>query len=444
MPHNKSLPQVFIVDDRPENIEVLAEFLDSEYDVRFALSGPDALELIAQRLPDLILLDVMMPGMDGYQVIERLKADERMRRIPVIFVTAKSDAESETRALAAGAVDFVHKPINRDVIRARIRLHLELERREKALKQNLADLIQAQTQLRVLSRAIEQSPTSVVITGTDATIQYVNPQFTRESGYSPEEVIGKNPRILQSGMTTPSSFREMWERLKNGEAWSGELVNRRKSGEVFWEEAHIAPVTDDEGNLLNFVAVKLDITERRKTQERLAHMAHHDVLTGLPNRVLFSEHVTQALALARRHRTRLALMFIDLDRFKPINDCYGHAVGDEVLKEAAQRMAGSVRKSDTVARIGGDEFVVLLNDVSDEAGALKVGEEIRRKLNEAFVVDGKTLYISSSIGLAIYPENGSTDIELSRNADYAMYHAKECGRNNVQVYRGGMDSCPVR
>ena len=444
MPQDSPPAQIFIVDDRPENIEVLAEFLDGEYDVRFALSGPEALELIENRLPDLILLDVMMPGMDGYELIGKLKSDPRTCKIPVIFVTAKSDADSETRALAAGAVDFVHKPINRDVIRARVRLHLEFERREKALQQNLADLMQAQTRLKVLSRAIEQSPTSVVITGTDAVIQYVNPQFTRESGYSPEEVIGKNPRILQSGLTRPELFKDLWTRLRRGEPWSGELVNRRKSGEVFWEEAHIAPVTDCEGRILHFVAVKLDITERKQAHERLAYMAHHDVLTGLPNRGLFFEHVTQALALAQRNNTRLALMFIDLDKFKPINDTWGHAVGDEVLQEAARRMSGSVRKSDTVARIGGDEFVVLLIDIRDEASAVEVAEEIRRKLNAPIAVADKTLFISSSIGLALYPENGKDEIELSRNADCAMYHAKECGRDNVQVYKPGMEVATSR
>ena len=414
-------PKVLVVDDEPINVRIVYEALQGQYEVRFATSGREALAAASRDPPDLILLDVMMPEMDGYEVCAALKAEPATGDIPVIFITARTDAASETRALSAGGVDFIHKPVNQAVLRARVRLQLELQRRAESL--------------RVLSMAIEQSPTSIVITGPDALIQYVNPHFTAESGYTAAEAIGQNPRILQSGQTPPATFEDLWDHLRRGEPWTGELINRRKSGEVYWEEAHLAPVKNAAGQTTHYVAVKLDITERKRAYERIAYMAHHDVLTNLPNRALFFEKVAQALELAKRNGTRLALLFIDLDQFKPINDTWGHAVGDLVLQAVAKRMTGRVRAADIVGRIGGDEFVVLLTDIKDEACAVKVAEGIDEVLRQPFVLDDKTLSISSSIGLAFYPDHGRDVIELARYADAAMYQVKESGRERLKVFQ---------
>lgn len=438
-PFSVERSRVLIVDDTPANVEILLGLLEDDYETSFALSGRQALALLTKaQTPDLILLDVMMPEMDGYEVCARLKRDPRACAIPVIFVTAKTDAESETQALAAGAVDFIHKPINKDVVRARVRLHLELAQRTAALRRSLAEIEQAQKQLQILSTAIDQSPMSIIITGLDAAIEYVNPYFTEETGYAPAEAIGRNPRFLQSGLTDRATFVEMWGCLTRGEPWSGEMINRRKSGEVYWEEARVAPVKDAAGCVTHYVAVKIDITERKRAYERIAYMAHHDALTDLPNRALFFERVAQGLALARRNQARLALLFIDLDRFKSINDAHGHAVGDRVLQEAARRMSGCVRQSDTVGRLSGDEFVVLLLEVSDAAGAVQVADKIGQALRQPFIVDGKTLFLSSSIGVALYPEHGDDAITLAKCADWAMYCAKESGRDNVRVFQDGM------
>jgi diguanylate cyclase (GGDEF)-like protein/PAS domain S-box-containing protein len=309
----------------------------------------------------------------------------------------------------------------------------------RRLKQSMAAVEQAESRLQVLSKAIDQSPTSVLITGADTVIEYVNPYFSKLTGYTLEEAIGKTPKILQaSGLTDRATYRQMWGSLLRGEAWTGELANRRKSGEIYWEEVHVAPVKDSEGKTTHYVGVKLDITDRKQTQSRLTQMAHYDVLTNLPNRTLFFERVTQGLALARRNKNKLALMFIDLDKFKPINDTYGHAVGDLVLQEAARRMATCLRDSDTIGRIGGDEFVVLLPDVDSEDSAAMVADKIRMALNQPFEVDGSTLSISSSIGVALYAEHGGNEIELAKNADFAMYQAKASGRDNVKVFQAGM------
>ena len=430
---------ILIVDGTCGGIELLVGLLGDEHELSIATCGQQAQALLgAGCRPDLVLLDSTMREMEGEVVWATLERDAAMRSVPVIFLMPRTDANRESACLAAGAADVIQRPFGAGLVRARVQHHLELARCKAALKRSLADVKLAQERSQVLSIAIEQSPTSVMISGPDGAIQYVNPQFTRESGYSSDEVIGQNPRILNSGFTDPSTFAAMWDSLVRGEPWTGELMNRRKNGEVYWEEIHVAPVKDENEETIHYVAVKLDITERKRVHERLAYLAHHDALTGLPNRALFFERVAEALAQARLNRTRLALLFVDLDRFKPINDSCGHAAGDQVLRNVARRMTDSVSSSDTVGRIGGDEFVVLLRNIDDADGALRVGHRIHGELDRPFAVAGKTLRLSSSIGIAIYPEHGSDEIQLAKHADCAMYHAKEDSQIGIMVYEAGM------
>jgi len=314
---------------------------------------------------------------------------------------------------------------------------LYIYRINRRLAESLVKGKQTEDALRTLSVAVEQSPVSVVITDTKGTISYVNPCFTLDTGYSSEEAIGRNPAILKSDLTEKRVYSELWDTLGKGKTWSGEFVNRRKDGELFHEEAHIAPVFDDVGVVTHYVAVKLDITERKRVEERITHLAQHDALTDLPNRPLFSDRLEQAVALAQRDGTNMALMFLDLDGFKPVNDTFGHTVGDLLLQEAARRMRECVRASDTVGRTGGDEFVVLLHRIEDEPDALTVAEKIRQALCRPFELAGQRLEISCSIGIAIYPEHGTDEKELSRAADTAMYCAKQEGRNRVRLFRLG-------
>ena len=436
MMDSTSVTRILIVDDTPANIELLLGALEDDYELSFATSGRQALALLqTTELPDLILLDVMMPEMDGYEVNGILKQDPRTRHIPVIFITAKTDIMSETRALTDGAVDFIHKPINTDVLRARVRVHVMLQQRTQALQQSLLDIRHAQEQLRIQSMALVQSPTSIVITDVNGIIQYVNPYFVEESGYSAAEAIGQNPKILNSGLTDKSVFEDMWHHLVAGEPWTGELINRRKSGEIYWEEARIAPVKNEQGVTSHYVAVKMDITEQKQTHERIAYLAHHDLLTNLPNRLLFFDRVNQSLAQAQRQGSRLAVMYIDLDKFKPINDSCGHAAGDYVLQQVAQRMESCVRHSDTVGRIGGDEFVMLLPDITAPERVIQVAEKIRQTLKKPIEFGDRFFEISSSIGIALYPDHGDTVDQLALCADCAMYQAKESGRDRVILYQ---------
>jgi diguanylate cyclase (GGDEF)-like protein/PAS domain S-box-containing protein len=296
-----------------------------------------------------------------------------------------------------------------------------------------------QQQVRLLSLALESAGNGILITDPQGKIQWANPAFSKLCGYSREELLGQNPRILKSGRQSSDFYRLLWETISKGKNWSSETVERAKDGTFYTVSQTITPIIDN-GELTHFIAIHEDITVQKLTQERIAHMAHYDVLTGLPNRSLFTDRLELSLATAKRSKTRLGLMFIDLDKFKPVNDEFGHDVGDLLLKEAAKRMQHCVRESDTVSRIGGDEFVVLLPAVETEQDAMLVAEKILHALNQPFELAGHCISISASIGVAAYPEHGSDERTLTKNADVAMYYAKSAGRNNAMLYRFGLGS----
>ena len=297
---------------------------------------------------------------------------------------------------------------------------------------------QREESLRLAATVIETVDEAVMVADPDNRIVSVNPAFTAITGYAPEEVIGRNPNLLSSGTHPAEFFGDLWQSLSRHGSWKGEIHNRHKSGAVYVEWLSIKRVTDEHGRLSHYVAVFSDISERKAAEGRMRHLAHYDILTDLPNRTLLSDRLQQALAKAKRDKAshpHLALMFIDLDKFKPINDDFGHNVGDMLLKEVAQRLLGCVRETDTVARIGGDEFIVLLTSIEAREDALLVGEKILEALQLPFELAGRDHRVSASIGIAVYPEHGSDDKSLLKSADIAMYNAKAAGRNNVQVFQ---------
>lgn len=443
-------PQALIVDDQPDNIEVLGEALADLCDISFALSGPEALAQLQDATPDLILLDVMMPDMDGYAVMQVLREHPSASQVPVIFVTAHTGIESELRALDAGAVDFIHKPIHPAVVEARVRTQLhalaqqrQLQDLNQTLQDKLTELRQAHEEVLIFRTAIEQSPVSVLVTDSNGIIHYINPQYERISGYSTQEALGQRPSMFQSGLTKPEVYRELWQSLRRKQSWFGELINRSKSGNIYVEEAHIAPVLNPEGQATHYVAVKLDITERKRAQEQLSHLAHYDALTDLPNRQLFFDRLGQALTLAQRQGHQVGLLFMDLDKFKPINDTQGHAVGDLVLQTVARRIEACLRASDTVGRVGGDEFVVLLPQLQQPAEALQVAEKIRSALERPMSIADLSLSVSACIGVALYPQHGQDTTTLAKNADTAMYQAKVAGRNQAVLFDTSLSAMPA-
>ena len=294
---------------------------------------------------------------------------------------------------------------------------------------------QQEDALRQSAVVFDMADEAMVVTNAQNEIISVNPAFTTITGYDLQDVKGRNPRLLSAKTHSRSFYEGMWERMLTTGGWSGEVLNRRKNGEVYTEWLSIKRVLDQRGQLTNYVAVFSDITARKASEGRMRHLALHDALTDLPNRALLTERLGQALVRARRNRTRLGLMYFDLDKFKPVNDTLGHEVGDLLLKAVAGRAVECVRESDTVARVGGDEFVVLLSVVEGETDALMVAEKIRVAMVRPFEIKGQALEISASIGLALYPEHGVDEQTLARHADEAMYQSKKDGRNRVTLYR---------
>jgi diguanylate cyclase (GGDEF)-like protein/PAS domain S-box-containing protein len=311
----------------------------------------------------------------------------------------------------------------------------ELSSANADLRREIEERRRAQEQILKLSRAVEQSPAAVIITDPDGVIEYVNPKFAKVTGYAADEVVGQRPSLLKSGNQPAEFYRDLWQTISSGREWRGELCNRAKDGTEFWESASISPVFDTSGRIIHYVAVKEDITEKRLQEEHIRHLALHDALTGLPNRVLGMDRLAQAMVRATREEHKVALLYLDLDGFKPINDSLGHDAGDEVLRQVADRISDSIRKVDTAARMGGDEFVVILSDVWDAQFVELAVRRILTSLAEEMDCLGAPCAVRASIGVSVFPEHGQDQETLLRNADKAMYQAKKAGGNRFVFFR---------
>jgi diguanylate cyclase (GGDEF)-like protein/PAS domain S-box-containing protein len=288
--------------------------------------------------------------------------------------------------------------------------------------------------MRLSATVFENSGDGLFVTDDHCNIVHVNPAFTEITGFDPEDVLGKSPKVLSSGRHGPDFYERMWESLHTAGKWQGEIWDRRKSGEMFAGWQNIAVVRNSVGEITNYVAVLSDITSRKQVEERLSYQANHDPLTRLPNRTLFHERLSRAVARAHRNQSLVALLFIDLDRFKQVNDTMGHLAGDLLLQQVAERLTGATRQGDTVARLSGDEFTVILEDVQDPRDAAVVAHKILHMLVEPFDLTGHQANISSSIGVAIYPADAGDPQTLIKLADAAMYRAKHLGRNGCQFH----------
>ncbi|UFS72552.1 diguanylate cyclase [Geomonas sp. RF6] len=308
----------------------------------------------------------------------------------------------------------------------------ELAARNKQLESQIAELKSREEVLRKLAAAVEHSPISVMITDVSGRIEYVNLKFCEVTGYSLTEVIGHNPRILKGDALPEQFYREMWTTILSGREWHGEFHNRNKDGSYVWELASISPIMDPSGVITHFVGVKEDISELKRLQKELGQMAHSDRLTGLPNRALFFDRLEQALIHARRKRSRFALLFLDLDGFKAINDTHGHQAGDELLQAVAHRLTFCVRESDTVARMGGDEFIIILGDINHWEEPGLVARKVLEAFSSPFHIGEITCTVGVSIGISVFPDDAEDANKLISKADFAMYEAKRSGKNNFR------------
>ena len=293
-------------------------------------------------------------------------------------------------------------------------------------------------QLRLAGTILATTAEGVVITDEEAKIVGINRAFTEITGFTESEALGKNPSILRSERQDADFYQRMWASLVRGDVWQGEIWNRRKSGEIFPEWLTITAIRDSQGAVRNYVGVFSDISSLKRSQEQLEHLAHFDPLTDLPNRILFRDRLALAIERAHRHQRPLAILIMDLDGFKTVNDSLGHPVGDRLLQEVAERLKTCVRAEDTVARLGGDEFGLALSELLDPGDAVEVIRKILASIQAPFSLDGISAMVTASIGISAFPADGSNAIELIRNADAAMYGAKEAGRNTYRFYQSSM------
>ncbi len=275
---------------------------------------------------------------------------------------------------------------------------------------------------------------AIVLTDADNNIIAVNPAFTEITGYNESEVIGKNPRILSSGLQDTSFYQAMWRQLNEQDRWQGEILNRRKTGEVYAEQLSINIIRSGGGKVYRHVALFSDVTEKKRTEEIIWRQANYDALTSLPNRRMFLDRFAHQLKQANRSGEKLALLFVDLDRFKDINDTLGHLVGDEMLMEAASRLKECIRETDMVSRLGGDEFTVILNHLQSVGDVDHVLQSILSRLSRPYMIGSERIFSSASIGIAVYPDDSIQPEELLKFADQAMYVAKQEGRNRYSFY----------
>ncbi|QRJ65713.1 EAL domain-containing protein [Azospira restricta] len=303
---------------------------------------------------------------------------------------------------------------------------------------DISDRKRAEEALRLYAKAFEHSGEAIMITDRDNRIVAVNAALARDTGYAAEELLGKDPRVLASHQTPRETYQAMWAALNESGYWQGELWDLRKDGVSYPKWAAISAIHDEQGALTNYIASFTDISERKAAEARIDHLAHHDALTGLVNRYNLESRLAQSLLAARREVRQLAVMFIDLDRFKVINDTLGHHTGDRMLVEVARRLGDCVRESDIVARLGGDEFVVVLTSLACDMDAALVAAKILVALSSPYTVDGKILHSTPSIGISMFPTNGEDSETLMKNADAAMYFAKAKGRNNFQFFSPAM------
>ena len=303
---------------------------------------------------------------------------------------------------------------------------------------------QGEEQIRLFEKVFANTNEAILISDANNCIVAINPAFTKITGYAMEEVIGKNPRLLSSGQMSAEFYESMWSGIKATGKWQGEVVDRRKNGEIYVQWLSISVLLDDGGRLTHHVALMSDISERKAAEERMTYIAQHDVLTGLPNRMLFQDRLKQAITHAERQKNHVALLFLDLDRFKNVNDTQGHHIGDAFLQEVAQRIRLCVRNSDTVSRQGGDEFVIMLPnldgpDQNELGDIMLVVNKLIESVAKPFVLAGHTIHMTTSIGVSVYPQDGGDGETLIKNADTAMYRAKDAGRNTYRFFTQEMN-----
>ncbi len=373
-----------------------------------AENGRSGLELYRQKRPDIILTDIMMPLMNGLEMCREIRQLDRDSQL--IMLTAYSDTEYLLECISLGVNQYVQKPVDF----ARLSSAIETCSNYILLKRRIQ---QQESRIQMLSQALEQAPAPVVITSLNGSIEYVNAMFTRLSGYSPEEALGRNPRLLKSGLNDPARYQELWETILAGKEWQGELANKHKNGSIYWETIKICPLRDTTGTVTSFLKVSQDITERKHYEENLHYLGTHDPLTGLYNRAYFDAELER---LDTGRDFPVSIVMADIDGLKAVNDSRGHEAGDLLIKGAAEVLLSAFRAADVVARIGGDEFAVLLPRTDHDAAQAAM-QRIRENGSAERRFGATARFLS--LGMATAEQPGELHSAM-KQADQLMYRDK--------------------
>lgn len=423
---------VLIVDDQAVNISLLTDILHGVADIYFAQSGTEALSRAAEILPDLILLDIEMPAMNGFAVCQQLKVNPLTCNIPVIFVSAHTEAEFEFHSLAFGAVDYISRPFNRDICRLRVQNHLLLQQQKTAISNSNAALYEEKQRLLV---TLESIGDAVIATDINGCITFMNPIAEAMTGWRLAEALGKHietvMQLRDAGDHQPSInplLIALKDQRRVAMALNCELVSRDGSSAVAVEDS-ASPIFDRSNNVIGGIIVFHDVSEARALALKMSYLANHDQLTGLPNRVLLHDRIHQACHIARIAGYKVALLIIDIDSFKFINDSLGHKAGDELIRLLAARIDSILDPEQTLARVGGDEFIVIYPDVVHLELLNIFAKRLTQLMEKPFTVQDKSYSLSISVGISLFPTDAVSEEELMRHADVALHKAKQEGRN---------------
>jgi diguanylate cyclase (GGDEF)-like protein/PAS domain S-box-containing protein len=425
--------KILVVDDDPTaRLLMRAALQKAGFQVQVAVGGADALRQFSRDPFDMVMLDVDMPDISGMKVCRELRT-QGGEHLPIVMVTGMDDVDSVHAAYQCGATDFIAKPINWAMMGHRANHLLRAARTQ-------SELIQAHSRSQLAASVFTHAREGILITDAHGSIMEVNDTFTHITGYARAEVIGKNPRLLKSERHAAAFYTDMWEALLRDGHWAGEIWNRRKNGDTYADMRTISAVRDAAGKIVNYVALFSDITAMKVQQRQLELIAHYDSLTGLPNRVLLADRLQQAMAQALRRKHCMALVFLDLDGFKEVNDQHGHAMGDQLLQSVSQRLKLALRDGDTLARIGGDEFVAVLVDLEHAHDFEPVVQRMLHAAAEPICVDDTVMRVTASMGVTIYPQDSAQADVLIRHADQAMYASKQAGKNRYRLFDVAQDA----
>lgn len=462
---------ILIIDDVPANLGVAVEYLESRgYRVVIAQEGEEGLQRAAFVQPDIILLDVMLPGENGFEICRRLKADAKTQDIPVIFMTALSGEGAKLAGFDAGGVDYLVKPLRVGEVFARIDIHLKLSRMRRQLQvQNLnlqnhrqeleRQVAERTAQLLASNRLLEaeiderkkteqalqererqyrtlaeHTPDTIARYDRQCRRMYANSKLIEELGGDLERILNRTPAEYPGGPAVDAYQACIARVFAEARPMNYELAWQAADGRQIVSDVRLTPEFDADGRLVSVLAVGRDISEIDQYRRNIHRLAFYDTLTDLPNRTLLADRLRHTIADASSHGYRFALMLLDLDRFKEINDTLGHGMGDQLLCAVAERLSQCVRTYDMVARLGGDEFAILMPQLRDSDDIGDLAAKIVKSFELPFPVFGREMFISASLGVALYPRDSADIDALFRCSDSAMYHAKQSGRNNFQFY----------